>query len=195
MKVKQLIVGMLQTNTYILSYEGKTLYTVIIDPGAEPEKILANLPPEQPVKHILLTHNHFDHTDAVKFIKNKLGVKCGIHKLDKIPGITDFVFEDGDMFDEMKVLHTPGHTSGGCCFFISFCLPPLPTGQAGNPPVLFAGDTIFADGGYGRTDLGGSEKEITKSIKEKILTLSSNTIIYPGHGPATTVEQEKEYWL
>ncbi|MDD5530657.1 MAG: MBL fold metallo-hydrolase [bacterium] len=187
MKIIQLEVGMLQTNVYILSIPAKdgNDCNIIIDPGAEPEKILSELKKNNisEIKYILLTHNHWDHTGAVIPLKNKLKIKCGSHTLDKTECV-DFLFNDGDVLDGLQVIHTPGHTTGGCCFFI----------PSVNPPILFAGDTIFPEGGYGRTDFGGNEKDIKKSIKDKILVLPPNTIIYPGHGPSTTVEQEQEYW-
>jgi len=78
-----------------------------------------------------------------------------------------------------KVIHTPGHSSGSVCFLID--------------NILFSGDTLFCDS-VGRTDLpGGSYKEIEKSIKEKIFSLDENIIVYPGHGPATTLKHEKNY--
>lgn len=187
MKILQIPVGMLETNAYIVISD-ETQSVIIIDPGDEADKILPKIPSGYAAQYILLTHNHFDHTGAVLAIKKKLNIKCGIHKLDNIPDMTNFVFNDGDILGKLKVIHTPGHTPGGSCFFMS-------AEKAGNLPILIAGDTIFAGGGYGRTDLGGSDKDIANSIVNKILTLPQDTIIYPGHGPSTTVEQEKEYWL
>ena len=100
----------------------------------------------------------------------------------EIPKIDEYV-KDGDIVKlgnlEIKVIHTPGHTQGGVCFYINGC--------------LFSGDTIFKES-VGRCDLpGGNFDQIVKSIEEKIFTLPEETIIYPGHGKTTTVAWEKKY--
>ena len=178
MELKKAMVGPLGTNVYIIISNNEG---IIIDPGAEANKILA-LAKGVSIKYILLTHNHWDHTDALEEVKSKLGVKCGIHTLDKNFPLFDFEFSDGDIikFGEasLKVIHTPGHTPGSCCFLV----------ETQCASLLISGDTVFL-GGYGRTDLGGgSERELYKSI-ERIMKLPQNTPVYPGHGPATTVSE------
>ena len=184
MELKKVVVGPLQSNVYIISSKGEG---IIIDAGAEADKILP-FTNGISIKYILLTHNHFDHTDALGELKNKLGVKCGIHSLDKTTPLFDFEFSDKDKFNFgeafLEVIHTPGHTPGGCCFLIPKAIQ--------EPPIFISGDTIFQCG-YGRTDLGGSEVELFKSIK-KIMSLSPDIKVYPGHGPSTTIGEEQKFY-
>jgi glyoxylase-like metal-dependent hydrolase (beta-lactamase superfamily II) len=151
------------------------------------------------LKYILLTHGHFDHVAGIR----QLGTdtKLVMHKNDlgwlektnqylpmfgmpeiTIPKVNQYV-EDGDILElgnyEIKVIHTPGHTQGGVCYYVD--------------GKLFSGDTIFRES-VGRCDLeGGDFKQIIKSITSKIFTLPPNTLIYPGHGRMTSVEWETEH--
>lgn len=162
------------------------------------------------LKYILLTHGHFDHIAGIKpktaFIPdsaNRESPKVYMHKADlewvnqvntympmmgmaemNIPEIDVFV-NDGDIIRlgnmEIKVMHTPGHTQGGVCYYVD--------------GVLFSGDTIFREA-VGRCDLpGGDFEQIVESIENKIYKLPDDTIIYPGHGKKTTVGWEKEHNL
>ena len=159
------------------------------------------------LKYILLTHGHFDHIAGIRSIlsekDNNLLPQVCMHKADlewvnrvneympmmgmpemSIPEIDKFV-EDGDIIHlgnlEIKVLHTPGHTQGGVCYYVENC--------------LFSGDTIFREA-VGRCDLqGGDFEQIVDSIEKKIYKLPADTIIYPGHGKQTTVGWEKEHNL
>lgn len=178
MEFKNIIVGPLETNVYILSSENEG---IIIDPGAEADRILA-ISRGISVRYILLTHNHWDHTNALEKVKNKLDVKCGIHPLDKTLPLFDFEINDRDEIKfgntVLKVIHTPGHTPGSCSFLVENC--------------LFSGDTVFL-GGYGRTDLeGGDETALWKSV-EKIMRLAPDILIYPGHGAPTAVKEVEHY--
>ncbi|MDI6840094.1 MAG: MBL fold metallo-hydrolase [bacterium] len=185
-KLQRIVVGPLETNAYILSLENEG---VIVDPGAEADKIIAACDGLY-VKIILLTHNHFDHTQALIDVKNALNVRAGIHPLevaplDKTSNIFDFEINDGAFLKfgktSIKVIHTPGHTPGSCCFLIE--------------NILLSGDTIFC-GGYGNTELpGGDERDILKSIRNKIMILPPDTKICPGHGPPTTVGEEMPLYL
>lgn len=148
------------------------------------------------LKYILLTHGHFDH---IAGIRNNPDVRVVLHNSDYslvqkvnqwlpmfgMPEMTppkiDIFVNDGDLIKlgetEIKVIHTPGHTQGGVCY--------LADGK------LFSGDTIFRES-VGRCDLeGGDFDQIVESIKNKIFTLPSETLIYPGHGRMTSVEWEK----
>ena len=154
------------------------------------------------LKYILLTHGHFDHIAGIKpHGKDDLHPLVYMHKEDfelvnqvndympmmgmpniNIPQIDKFI-EDGEIIElgslEIKVIHTPGHTKGGVCYYVN--------------GVLFSGDTIFRES-VGRCDLpGGSFKQIVESIENKIYTLPDDTVIYPGHGKSTTVAWEKEH--
>jgi glyoxylase-like metal-dependent hydrolase (beta-lactamase superfamily II) len=180
MRINKLIVGILETNCYILSEGDKG---IIIDPGEEADRILEAVSDLQ-IDLILLTHNHFDHIRALPLVKEKTSAEVLIHSLDMIDA-ADGNFEDGDKipFDgkEILILHTPGHTPGGCSFLL------------GNN--LFSGDTLFP-GGWGNTTFaGGSEREIFKSIREKLMKLPDDTVVYPGHGEATTIGKERPLYF
>ena len=177
----------------------QTSKSIIFDPGDEYEKIIEyleriNAKPEL----IVNTHGHHDHIGAVEELRKSLDIPFWVHKDEKeylldpaknysaltgnlISLKPDKLFTDDEIISvgtlEFKILHTPGHTLGSCCFFYD--------------GVLIAGDTIFA-GSIGRCDLyGGSEKEILKSIKNRILPLDDDTIILSGHGRSTTLKDEK----
>jgi hydroxyacylglutathione hydrolase len=176
MIIKHLIVGSLQTNCYILKSEGKA---IVIDPAAEPKKIIAAVAGLD-VPFILITHRHFDHVEALEAVKQHTHAKAAIHPLDWIDGC-DIKLADGQKIEfdkeQITVLHTPGHTPGGCCFL------------TGND--LFSGDTLFPNGPGNTSFPGGDEQAIMKSIREKLLVLPDETKVYPGHGPSTTIGNER----
>ena len=181
---------------------------IIIDPGFinnEANDILKKIKKEcNEIPAILLTHGHFDHISGCNMIKKEFKSKIYCHKfeLEKLSDPqksgailfpieenqiieVDEYLQDSDKIDfitlRFKIIHTPGHTKGG----ISILL---------DDKFLFSGDTIFKDS-IGRTDFyDGSYQEEISSIKMKILTLPLDTTIYPGHGPQTTVRQEKKYF-
>lgn len=148
------------------------------------------------LKYILLTHGHFDHVAGIRPTNAKIVMhKNDLMELSKanqylpmfgIPEITipniDIFVDDGDVLtlgnNEIKVIHTPGHTQGGVCYLVD--------------KMLFSGDTIFKEA-VGRCDLEGGDFDlIVESIESKIFTLPKDIIIYPGHGPSSTVGWEKE---
>lgn len=179
MTYKQIIVGTLETNCYILISGNKG---IIIDPGAEPDKIIEAIDGIE-VKLILATHRHFDHIDALQHIKNMTHARAAIHKDDWVDGF-DYELKDGQIINTIDigilVLHTPGHTPGSCCFLTE--------------NKLFAGDTLFP-GGHGNTSFpGGDEQTIFKSIKEKLMKLPDGTLVLPGHGQSTTIGQERSLY-
>lgn len=201
MIVDCLIVGPLMENCYILGDE-QSKKSAVIDPGDESERILEVLEKRKLIcEHILLTHAHVDHVSGIKGVVEATGAKVYIHKDDALMlkaapvqaiafGMKPFMppkiekyLEDGESIEignlKVKVMHTPGHSSGGICFLVENC--------------IFVGDTIF-QGSIGRTDLpGGNYDELINSVESKIFTLPDETIIYPGHGPETTVGYEKKY--
>ncbi len=194
-----------QTNCYIVQDE-QTKETMVIDPGGEPEKIIEMLDIlEAKLKYIYLTHCHGDHIGALKEVKDAKGGKILIHRND-VEGLynneislTDYIgikeikleadsrIDDQDKIHvgslEFIVIHTPGHTAGGSCLYCE------------KEKLLFSGDTLF-HGTWGRTDLPTSSfKDIIQSITTKLLVLPEDTIVYPGHGKSTMIEEEKPIYF
>ena len=205
MKIIQLMVGPLQANCYLLA-DGPGKPAAIIDPGGDGPLIKAAVERDklQPVV-IIDTHGHIDHIAANSYLKELYQIPLLIHAADA-NSLTDPVLnlsalglgkfsspppdrllQDGDAIEvgdlRLEVLHTPGHTPGGICLLLR---------QIGSPDIVFTGDTLFA-GGVGRTDFpGGSMEELMNSIRNKLLVLPEETVIYPGHGPASTIGRERE---
>lgn len=196
MNVETLPVGELQANCYVL-FQPERDDAVVIDPGAEEPAIRLALGKRR-LAAILLTHGHYDHIGAVAALREG-GVPVYIHASDAraltnpayslsqmfggkaSQGEADVLVEDGQRLSlsgiDFSVLHTPGHTKGSCCF--------LTEGGA-----LFSGDTLFRFG-YGRTDLpGGDEGELLASLR-RLFALDASTRVYPGHGNATTLGEER----
>ncbi|NYT00265.1 MAG: MBL fold metallo-hydrolase [Methanocellales archaeon] len=201
LQVETLVVGPLFSNCFIV-WDEKAKQGVIIDPGDDADVILKtikNLGIE--IKYILVTHGHFDHVGAVAPLKKELKVDFLAHKedfffiedseksanrwgvdIEKAP-TPDKYIEDGDKIRvgsfDLGVLHTPGHSPGGVSFV--------------NDSMVFCGDTLF-QGNIGRTDFRkGSFEELAKSIRTQLYTLPDDTIVYTGHGPFTTIGDEKKY--
>ena len=198
MIVEKLVVGPFASNCYIVGSQSNK-EGMIIDPGDEAKQILKRVKDlKLDIKFIVLTHGHIDHTGALKEVREVTGAKVAIHaddakslkvqSLSRIFGLSyptppppDRLLKDGDSLDvggmHFEVLHTPGHTSGGICLL----------GEG----VVFSGDTLF-NYGIGRTDLpGGSSSQLMNSIQTKLMTLPDNTVVYPGHGPDTTIGAER----
>ncbi len=199
MILKNLVVGPLATNCYIVGSESNK-EGMIIDPGDEAEAVLKNVKDlELDIKSIVLTHGHIDHIGALKEVKEATGAEVVIHADDAqalqqnsvgamfgvsypTPLPPDRLLQDGDSVDisnlHFSVLHTPGHSPGGICLL----------GQG----VVFSGDTLF-NCGIGRTDLpGGSYSQLMDSIHTKLMVLPDDTAVYPGHGPETTIGTERQ---
>ncbi|MGB3478625.1 MAG: MBL fold metallo-hydrolase [bacterium] len=179
MVFERLVVGELESNCYVLKSVG---IGIIIDPGAEPDRIMSAASGVE-IQLILATHRHYDHVDALIEVKKATGAQAAIHFLDWLHGF-DLRLQDGQIIkfghEQITVLHTPGHTPGGCCFLIG--------------ADLFSGDTLFP-GGHGNVSFrGGDQQAILKSIKEKLLVLPDKTKVHPGHGPATTIGQERSLY-
>jgi len=191
-------VGPLAANCYIVGSESNK-EGMIIDPGAEAEVILRNVKDlGLEIRSIVLTHGHIDHIGALKEVKKATGAGVAIHTDEAkslqgqssstllglaypTPLPPDRLLQDGDSLDigdvHFLVLHTPGHSPGGICL----------SGEG----VVFSGDTLF-NRGIGRTDLpGGSHSQLMNSLHTKLMVLSDNTIVYPGHGPETTIGAER----
>jgi len=197
--IRKLEVGPIMANCFILGCES-TKKAVVVDPGDDADRILMELSKlELKVKYLVNTHGHFDHVGANKRMKETTGADIAIHPDDEIMlgelsqsasmfGLSaensppaDILLNDGDelAFGEisLKVIHTPGHSKGGICLY--------------TPGHLFAGDTLFK-GSIGRTDLpGGDYDTLIASIKTKLLGIDDDTIVYTGHGPETSIGDEK----
>ncbi len=199
MILRQLVVGIFEVNCYVLGHE-KSSNCVVIDPGGDVDRIVGVLREEAfALKHILLTHGHVDHAGGVKRLQDECGGELIMHREDLPllnmvnaqaqafglpeagnPGVDRFV-EEGEGIDvdglHLEVIHTPGHSPGGVVY------------KCGN--TLFVGDTLFA-GSIGRTDLpGGSFETLIGSIRTKLFPLGDAAKVLPGHGPATTIGDEK----
>ena len=187
-------------NSYII-FDDETRDAVVVDPGDEGEKIIEDIKEADfALKYIINTHGHFDHVGANKLVKEATGALLAIHKEDAcllkdaqsnalLFGLTvnpspepDLLLEDGSNIplagESLKVIHTPGHTRGGICINFN--------------NILIVGDTLFA-GSVGRTDLpGGSYEVLLSSIHNQLLTFDDDVKVYPGHGPATTIGEERK---
>ena len=205
LKIYAIVTAPIEENCYLVQDE-ETGQGLIIDPGNESEKILSVVRENHmKVGAVLLTHGHWDHIGAVEEVRQALGIEVYIHSQDAAmltdnrqnlfaymseryklkAGAADRLLQEGEIIAcgkvSFKVIHTPGHTPGGCCFYCQ---------EAG---VLFSGDSLFAEE-IGRCDFpGGSLSSLVGSLKEKILPLPESTRVYPGHGPATTVGWERTH--
>ena len=206
MKINHYVVGYVQTNCYIVINEEKK-ECFIVDPGASAKKLAEQMRKDElkPVA-ILLTHGHFDHAGGAEELAKEFDIKIYAHEAEKDTLAdpqknvswmvhreecyhADVFLKDEETIDiagfKIRVLHTPGHTEGGCCYYIEA------------EDVIFTGDTLFAQS-VGRTDFpGGSMSQIVRSIKEKLMTLNeagkleTDIMVYPGHNDPTTIETER----
>jgi len=203
MKIEHLILGSYETNCYIVRESEAVKDCIIVDTGLEAEALIEFLKSGKlnPVAAVF-THGHADHITGIPLLReNYPDIKIYIHKLDAkmltratsnlslLAGRifrtkpADYLIEEGDVIEaagvKLEVVHTPGHTQGGISLYSK------------DEKILFSGDTLFA-GSVGRTDMpGGNTGQLIESIKEKLLPLPEETVVYPGHGPATTIGQEK----
>lgn len=194
MEIRRVVAGIYGANCYIIM-DKDTKEAIVLDPGGDVDDILKAIDTVGAnVKYILLTHGHLDHTSGVEELKSVTNAVVCMNKEDDdlitegehlfgplIEGGADKLLKQGDIIKisnvEITCIDTPGHTPGGMCFLIANC--------------VFTGDTLFA-GSIGRTDFtGGDFNTIITSIKSKLLSLPEDTIVYPGHGPCSTINNEK----
>lgn len=202
LQIRHYMVGPVQTNCYfaVNTESGEAL---VIDPGAEPGMLAEKLRKlKADPKAILLTHGHFDHADGARALAEEFGIKIYAHEAerevlaDQEKNVSwmigerktysaDVYVKDEQELDlagfHIRVFLTPGHTCGSCCYYLPY------------EDVLFSGDTLFAMS-VGRTDYPtGSMSAIVRSIREKLMKLPENTMVYTGHGDFTTIETERMY--
>ncbi len=199
MILKTLVVGPLASNCYIAG-SAKTKAGMPVDPGDDADTILKAIADAGlNIKLIAITHGHLDHTGALKEIYENIWAEIAMHGDEAeslqgeyqtlglsfglaypAPPMPDRFLEDGDIVEigdlKFAVLHTPGHTRGGICFY----------GEG----VVFTGDTMFSNG-IGRYDLPGSSYDQLMESLSRLMKLPDETIVYPGHGPPTTIGAER----
>jgi len=204
-KIDCLILGEYQTNCYMLRESDSAEDCLIIDAGLGEIKLIDFLKKHKlnPIA-LILTHGHIDHIAAVTALREHYPkIRVYIHELDaemltqpehNLSALTGAIFSAGQADSlvqdksvieqaglKLEVLHTPGHTPGGICLYSK------------DEGIVFTNDSLFADS-IGRTDFpGGSTAKLLKSIREKLFTLPEETVVYPGHGPATTIGHEKAH--
>lgn len=198
LKLESFPVGPLGCNCSLL-WDPETGEGFVVDPGGDGAKIRRRVEALGfKVNALLHTHAHFDHVGATKelqdlwqcpahlhagdsFLIERLDEQTGLFGMPAIPAPDMAGLNAGDRFDALATLHTPGHTPGSCCFHGAF--------EKGK--VVLAGDTLFRRG-VGRTDLwGGDWDQLEASIEGQLYGLESRTLVIPGHGPATTIGEER----
>lgn len=201
LQVKALVLGIVQTNVYIVSNED-TKEAIVFDPADNAVIIEQYLKANDLVcKGILLTHGHFDHIMAVKELSldthaliyaheaeaallKDSHMNASYHTRRECSVIPDVLLKDNQVLHlagfTVKVIHTPGHTAGGACYYFNGHL------------VLFSGDTLFKES-IGRTDLPtGNSRLLLESVRSKLMILEDQVVVYPGHGDATTIGYERD---
>lgn len=201
MILETVCVGQMQVNCYILA-EGKGLTAIIIDPGGDEQRIRSALSTHKLTPAFIInTHGHIDHIGC----DDAFGVPVYVHEKDsdllKDPqfNLSSFLasplsvkskiktVQDREKIElgeiQLEVMHIPGHTPGGICLLM----------QKPSNKIVFTGDSLFYHS-IGRTDFPGADEDLLiESIKERLCVLSEDTVIYPGHGPSSTIKEEKRY--
>lgn len=202
MKIERFVIGIISTNCYLVKNE-ESKECFLVDPASCPAELPGHIKTKGlELKGILLTHGHFDHIMGIDGFLKEFPVPVYAHEAEKElledaslnasstygPGYTfsDAIYlKDGQKMTlagmEIEVLHTPGHTAGGCCYYIP------------SEGVLFSGDTLF-HASIGRTDFPtGSSSQLIRSIQDKLLCLPGETKVYPGHMDETSIAFEQTH--
>ena len=218
MQIKQFVFNPFGVNCYILGNDKGE--AILIDPSVSntrEQAALADYIKSEKLKvvRVLNTHLHLDHVLGNAFVERTFGIKAEAHKDDTFlldlqqeqaqmfglpcndiaPALEKFL-NDGDIVEiaeiRLQVIHVAGHSPGGLAFFCETL--GKVNGQDNVPPLLFSGDILFA-GSRGRSDLyGGDEYALVSGIKNKLLKLPAETVVFPGHGPSTTIADEKMWY-
>lgn len=206
MQIDKLVLGLYENNSYVVRKDENTTNCIIIDTGLSIKPLIDFLKKKNlnPLA-LILTHGHADHIAGVPLLRKIFdNIKVCIHKADSnmltdsvsnlsslagakiITSPADVLFDREEEIEyagiRLRLIHTPGHTPGGICLY-------------NDDKILFSGDTLFA-GSIGRTDFSGYDtqkcfEQLVNNIREKLLVLPDDTAVLPGHGEATTIEQEK----
>ena len=202
MKIEKFVLGAVQTNSYLVLNE-ETKEVVIVDPAICPDYLISHVKSNGYVpKGIILTHGHFDHVMGIEGWLSEYEIPVYLHE-DEKEVLANYnlnlsvmigkyyaydkveTLKDGEVLElagfSFKVIHTPGHTQGGCCYYEE------------NEAVLISGDTLFKSS-VGRSDFPtGSMSTLVKSIKERLFVLPNDVMVYPGHNSLTCIADEKIY--
>lgn len=217
MKLQHFAFNPFGVNAFVLSNDAGD--AILIDPsvsnGQEQDALSKYITDNHlTVRRVLNTHLHLDHVLGNAFVERTYGVKAEAHQEDEFlldlqeeqssmyglpfddpaPALGDYIAE-GDTIEvpgiKLHVLHVAGHSPGGVAFFSEKTTIDIGNGKSVSAPLLFSGDILFA-GSRGRSDLfGGDDNALVTGIKQKLLALPAETIVLPGHGPGTTIEEEK----
>lgn len=202
LRIEEYNVGEIGTNCYFI-VNADTKEMLVVDPGGDGRDLIRRINnSELKPTAVLLTHGHYDHAADAKMVAEEYHIPIYAHEAEKEtledPNLNlspmfghreifhaDQYVKDGDILElagfTIRVIHTPGHTVGGCCYYFE-----------GNK-VLASGDTLFC-GSVGRTDFPkGSMSDLVRSIKEKLLDLPGDTAVLPGHEARTTIGYERQY--
>lgn len=202
LRVEQYVVGPVMTNCFFAVNED-TREMLVIDPGDSGKTLISKIKEENLVPvAVLLTHGHFDHAMAAGEVAKEfhIPIYAGEHEKETLENPSanlggmvgareafhaDVFVKDGEILDlagfSIQVMHTPGHTKGGCCYYFE------------KEQAVFAGDTLFHDS-VGRSDFpGGSASVLIKSIQDKLMPLPDEVKVYPGHNDITTIGWERKY--
>ena len=202
MKIEKFVLGAVQTNSYLILNE-ETKEVVIVDPAICPDYLISHVKSNGYVpKGIILTHGHFDHVMGIEGWLSEYEIPVYLHE-DEKEVLANYnlnlsvmigkyyaydkveTLKDGEVLElagfSFEVIHTPGHTQGGCCYYEE------------NEAVLISGDTLFKSS-VGRSDFPtGNMSTLVKSIKEKLFVLPDDVMVYPGHNSLTCIADEKMY--
>lgn len=180
-RIDRMALGPYETNCYLMVCR-RTGESLVVDAPGGASEIIEGLKGTKP-RYILLTHDHLDHTGVLDSLRSQLKIPLATHlgNTHQLKTPPEIILEDGGRLAlgelNIEVLHTPGHTPGSLCFKIG--------------KIVIAGDTIFP-GGPGKTNSPANFRQILSSITEKIFKLPDDTVLFPGHGPETTVAKAKE---